>query len=104
MKHKGNYVTLRDALADLQKRGYTSDFNLKYDHLECPRTRMQLKPEDFKVDEYYRFEGMSAPEDNSVVYAISGKDGTKGTLVDAYGMYADSLTREMILRLKVDHS
>ena len=33
---------------------------------------------------------------NSIVFAISSKDKIKGTLVDAYGMYADGLTESMI--------
>jgi hypothetical protein len=39
---------------------------------------------------HYRFEGISNPDDNEILYAIETDDGVKGTLVDAYGMYADS--------------
>ena len=37
----------------------------------------------------YRFEGMSDPDDNVVLYAIESNTGVKGLLVDAYGAYAD---------------
>jgi len=53
------------------------------------------------VDEFHRFEGMSNPDDNSIVFAISSDDGIKGTLVDAYGIYADSLTESMIKKLVI---
>ena len=58
----------------------------------------------FYRDEFHRFEGMSNPDDNSIVFAISSNDGIKGTLVDAYGMYADSLTESMIKKLALNIS
>jgi hypothetical protein len=64
---------------------------------------LHVHPEDFTVEEFYRFEGMSNPDDNSVLFAISSDDGIKGTLVDAYGVYADNLTPEMSVRLKLRH-
>jgi hypothetical protein len=97
------YNTLSEALNDLKKRGYSEDFNLKSDFIECPSLELQLHPENFAVDEYHRFEGMSNPDDNSIVFAISSKDGIKGTLVDAYGMYADSLSDAMIKKLAIKH-
>ena len=39
---------------------------------------------------FYRFEGESDPDDNAILYIIETNDGTKGTLVDAYGVYNDS--------------
>jgi hypothetical protein len=41
------------------------------------------------IREVHRFEGESDPDDMSVVYAIEGKDGTRGVIVDAFGIYAD---------------
>jgi hypothetical protein len=43
------------------------------------------------VDEFYRFEGMTNPDDSSILFAISSSDGLKGTLGDAYGVYAENL-------------
>jgi hypothetical protein len=40
---------------------------------------------------------MSNPDDNSVLFAIESNDGLKGTLLDAYGVYAENLTPEMKL-------
>jgi len=97
------YSTLSEAIGDLKKRGYREDFNLKPNCVECPSLELELHPENFIVDEYHRFEGMSNPDDNSIVFAISSKDGIKGTLVDAYGMYADNLTESMIKQLTIKH-
>jgi hypothetical protein len=98
-----SYSTLSEALNDLKTRGYKEDFNLQPTCLECTTLNLQLHPEDFKVDEFYRFEGMSNPDDSSIVFAISSKGGLKGVLVDAYGLYAENLTEPMIRKLSVSY-
>ncbi|HFA49208.1 MAG TPA: phosphoribosylpyrophosphate synthetase [Bacteroidetes bacterium] len=95
-----DYDNLVDALEDLYTRGYVHDFNLKSDCLECSSLKLQLKPQDFEIKETYRFEGMSDPSDNSVIYVIESKDGIKGTLIDAYGVYAEALTPEMAAKIR----
>lgn len=94
-----NYDTLSEAIQGLRREGYTEDFNLKPHCLMCPSSKLELHPEEFHVDAFYRFEGMSNPDDNSILYAISG-EGIKGILVDAYGAYSDNLTEPMISKLK----
>lgn len=96
-----SYRTLSEATSDLKTRGYKEDLNLNATCIECPSHNLQLYPEDFTIDEFYRFEGMSNPSDNSIVYAISSKSGVKGVLVDAYGMYAENLNDAMISKLKI---
>ena len=96
-----DYRSLSDATNDLKTRGYTEDLNLKGNCIECPSKKLQLYPEDFTIDEFYRFEGMSNPSDNSIVFAISSKAGIKGVLVDAYGMYAENLNDAMIKKLTI---
>jgi hypothetical protein len=95
-----NYDTLSEAINGLQKRGYTYDFNLKREHIECHSLKLKLHPEDFEVDEVYRFEGMSSTDDNSVLYGISSKKGLKGVLVDAYGVYAENISEAMRKKLR----
>ncbi|NEN23814.1 phosphoribosylpyrophosphate synthetase [Cryomorpha ignava] len=98
---KASYDTLSEATNALIKEGYVEDLNLKPDCLECLTSKLQLHPEDFEVDAFYRFEGMSNADDNSIVYAITGNNGTKGILVDAYGVYSSSLNEAMIQKLKM---
>ncbi|MFB3055953.1 MAG: phosphoribosylpyrophosphate synthetase [Ignavibacteriaceae bacterium] len=88
-----NYDTLSEALNDLVKRGFTLDFNLK-------SVQKKFNSKSFNVVEVYRFEGMSSTDDESVLYVIETSDGMKGTLVDAYGTYADSVSVELIQKLK----
>lgn len=95
-----NYDTLSEAVNDLQKKGYTHDFNLKPHCLECVSLKLEMRPEDFNVDRIYRFEGMSSTDDNSIVYAISSPQGIKGILVDAYGVYAENISEQMRKKLR----
>jgi hypothetical protein len=95
-----NYDTLSEAINDLQLRGYTYDFNLKPECLKCASLELEIHPEEFEVDELHRFEGMSSTDDNSILYAISSKNGIKGTLVDAYGVYAENISEEMRKKLR----
>lgn len=96
-----NFGTLTDALDDLRRRGYVHDFNLHPDCIGCKEPEVQLSPDDFEITEVHRFEGSSNPDDNEVVYAITGKNGLKGVLVDAYGAYSDSLSAEMVQKLQI---
>lgn len=94
-----DYNTLSEAVDDLQQRGYDYNFNLLENGLNCESLKKRFEPQQFNVVETYRFEGMSSTDDASVVYAIETSDGTKGILVDAYGVYADSLSPEMLQKL-----
>lgn len=96
-----DYRSLSEATNDLKARGYTEDFNVQPTCIECASLKLQWQPEDFTIDEFYRFEGMSNVDDNSIVFAISSKSGVKGVLVDAYGVYADNLSEAMIRKLAI---
>jgi hypothetical protein len=96
------YENLVDALKDLKQRGFTTDFNIAFDNIECRSTGVCLSPSQFEIVEHYRFEGETNPSDSSVIYAVQSMDGSlKGTLISAYGMYADAVSEHMIRKLKV---
>lgn len=95
-----SYDTLVEALNDLKKRGYTHDFNLKNDCIICAEPQISLSPDDFDIVETYRFEGETNPSDESVLYAIESKEGTKGVLVNAFGVYADPISAAMVKKLQ----
>lgn len=95
-----NYETLVDALDKLKERGYDADFATQSVCLYCGDLDIRLDPEDFHVDEIYRFEGDSNPDDNTVLYAITSATGVKGTLVDSYGAYAGTLSFDMANKLR----
>ena len=94
------YDTLSEAVNDLVKRGYISNFNIKKDSLTCIENEINLHPDDFEIDEVHRFEGNTDPGDENVLYAISSvKYKMKGLLVNAFGMYSDSFSAELIEKL-----
>lgn len=71
------------------EQGYKENFQAGEDGLYSLETHRKYSPEDIHVVDFYRFEGVSDPADNSILYIIETPDGAKGTLVDAYGAYAD---------------
>lgn len=94
------FETVTAAIDGLRKKGYSIDFNLKSEYLECSGDTLRIHPEDFHVDAFYRFEGMTDPSDEAIVYAISSeKHRMKGVLVNGFGISAEVLTNEMMQKL-----
>lgn len=98
-----SYDTVSEAVNGLKQRGYTIDFNMEYDCIVCHETPLSLLPNEFEITEVHRFEGDTDPADEAVVYAIESKHGEKGVLVNAFGIYSDSVSDELIEKLKVQH-
>ena len=71
----GKYASLSVAVNDLTKKGYTYNFNMKEECIECQENQCQLQPEDFEIEEKHRFQEMSDVDNESVLYAISSTDG-----------------------------
>jgi hypothetical protein len=96
------HTTLSETMNDLRKEGYTEDFNLHQNCLECRNGEFKVFADEFKVDKYFRFEGASNPSDAAILYAISSdKKNLKGVLVNAYGIYSEPLTDEMLEKLEI---
>lgn len=98
------YDTVVQALEGLKANGYILDLNIDFDQLRCAENGLCLNPSEFEVVEIYRFEGDTNPSDEDVVYAIASKDGLhKGVLTSAYGLYADTVSTEMLQKLTIHH-
>jgi hypothetical protein len=93
------YDTVTEAVSDLRKRGYRTDFNLDENCIVCHEDK--FNPADFEITEVYRFEGQSDPADEAVVYAVESKSGMKGILVNAYGPSAENMGAEMAKKLQL---
>ena len=86
----------------LRRKGYTEDFNLQQNCLECRGGSFRLFADDFQVDQYFRFEGPTDPADESILYAISSdKHQLKGVLVNAYGIYSEPMTDQLLQKLDI---
>jgi len=82
-------VTLTSILDDLARQGFGARFGVIGDGLRAIEGGRTFRADELMIRGYYRFEGVSDPDDMSIVYAIESRDGTRGTLVDAFGVYAD---------------
>ncbi|MFA6944635.1 MAG: phosphoribosylpyrophosphate synthetase [Pedobacter sp.] len=96
-----NYRNLLEAVNGLRSRGYNYDFHYEDACLFCASISEKFQADDLKITEYYRFEGMSDPEDSSVIYAIESKQGHKGIIIDAYGAYSDEHKTAFLSNIKV---
>ena len=84
---------LQKCLAKLEAEGYTQQFRVEKGAMVTVKdSKKKYKPSDVKAANFFRFEGITDPDDMSILYAIETADGTKGTLVDAYGTYSDDET------------
>jgi hypothetical protein len=93
--------TVSQVLRDLKAEGYTVDFNLDENCLVSQENQLKLHPDEFVVDKHYRFEGTTDPGDESVIYAISStKHDIKGTLVNAYGVYGNDMSNDLVRALQ----
>ena len=97
-----SYPTLSETMNELRKEGYTEDFNLQENCLECRNGQFKVFADEFKVDKFFRFEGESNPSDSAILYAISSDiKKLKGLLVNAYGIYSNPVTDEMLKKLEI---
>ena len=100
MSAKYSYNTVTEAINDLRKRGYTTDFNLIENSQKYDEEKYHF-PDDFVIKEVYRFEGDTDPADEAVVYGIESVSGIKGVIVNGYGASSAALTDEMIKKLRI---
>jgi hypothetical protein len=90
------------AIARLERAGFTAEFKADGDAVRVTGTTQRYVPDELLIRDYYRFEGTSDPDDMSVIYAVEARDGTRGTLIDAYGSYADPAIGNLISQIEVE--
>jgi hypothetical protein len=85
----------------LEKHGYTEQFRVEKDRLVGINSKKKYKSKEVIATNFYRFEGITDPDDMSILYAIETHDGSKGTLTDAYGRYSDEDTGNFMKEVKI---
>ena len=83
-------LTLANAIDDLAESGFIEHFGVSDGALRSFDSGRRFSAAELVIREYHRFEGISDPDDMSIVYGIEGRGGARGTLVDAYGAYSDA--------------
>jgi len=87
--NRDDMKTLASVLNKIVKDGYEENFKVTDKGLQSLETEKIYKPDEVQVVNFFRFEGASDPSDSAILYIIETTDGAKGSLTDAYGMYAD---------------
>ena len=92
---------LQKVQTELENNGYTEQFRVEKDKLVGISSKKKYKAKDVKAVNFYRFEGITDPDDMSILYAIETCDGSKGTLTDAYGRYSDGDTGAFMKEVEI---
>ena len=91
---------LASCVNQMKNEGFKEDFQVNEKGLSTFDSSKTYQPDQIKIVNFYRFEGVSDPGDNTILYVIETSDGTKGTLVDGYGAYADENVSKFIVRVE----
>jgi hypothetical protein len=82
-------MTLSSAIEELACQDVTAHFGVTGERLRAFDSGKTFRADEVAIRGYRRFEGASDPGDMSIVYAIESPDGTRGSLVDAFGVYSN---------------
>ena len=100
--------TLVKCMNVLRERGYTHNFTATKEDTLLDDNKKEFRPQDVKVNNFYRFEGESDPADNSILFAIETNSGEKGVLVNSYGPGSDTKINKFMEKVedvpKKEHS
>lgn len=96
------YSSEAPAIASLARNGFVDEFTVDGSMLRLRGTGRRFRPEDLRIRDHFRFEGISDPDDMSVIYALEAGDGTRGILVDAFGAYADPNITALVDRIPME--
>jgi hypothetical protein len=81
--------TLSGAINEFVDQGFTEHFGVRGDRLRGLESGMTFAAHEVVIRGFERFEGVSDPDDMSIVYAIETLSGMRGTLADAFGVYSN---------------
>ena len=95
-----NMATLSQCITRAVEQGYAENFKVNSRGLVTEDEKSLYNPQDIDILNFYRFEGYTNPDDSSILYLIETNDGRRGTLVDAYGVYADADFSNFILQVE----
>lgn len=102
--NKEDLTTLTACLKMLDTKGFTVQFQgTEQNKIKSLTTERVYAPEDVKIVNFYRFEGESNPDDNSILYAIETSGGEQGTIVDSYGSNNDTVITDFIKAVEDIH-
>ena len=94
--------TVSAAVNRLSAAGYADDFRAEAGGLRALAAGCVHAPEQMRIDEMVRFEGVSDPDDEAIVFALRCiPHGVRGTYAAPYGANVPAADVEMVRRLNV---
>ena len=96
--------TVTATIEDLRRRGFTDHFMVRGRQLLAIDAGRPFLPRDVVIREYHRFEGVSDPDDMAIVYGVEARNGLRGTVVDAFGVYSDPALGALMARVPIRQS
>lgn len=96
--------TLSATMTLLRSKGFKDDLEVDSHGLYLMGHKEKYyRPQQAHIISIIRFEGASDPSDMAALYLIELEDGTKGQLVDAFGVYANKQVGDFIKQCKFDY-
>jgi hypothetical protein len=89
-----HYTNVLEALNDLNKKGFTVDFNL---HKE----RIIRNPNQFEIKHIYRYEGDTDPGEEATVYGIESNSGERGVFVSGYSANSNDEVDQVVQNIRI---
>lgn len=74
-----------DKIREYEAKGYTASYQIRNGKLVDLTTDKSYSPSQVKIVDQYRYEGISNPEDMSLLQVIETEDGGKGTILIPFG-------------------
>ena len=88
MAFKEPLDTVSSVLLMLKRKGQDNEFTV-YHHEWLSLKGKLYRAQETHLVRMYRFEGISDPADQAIIYVVRTKDGTVGYSLDAYGTYTN---------------
>ncbi|MBK6265390.1 hypothetical protein JKA74_10110 [Marivirga sp. S37H4] len=98
MKDRNAMKTISQRLEEIKSDGYTVDFQFDESEGVLKSDSNQYTADKIEIVNEFRFEGPSNPDDMSILYLIQTNDGTKGSIVDGYGISGSPELAEFLMK------
>jgi hypothetical protein len=92
MKPIYHYATVAEALAELNKNGFTHDFNLQDENIK-------KNPHHYEIEHVYRYDGNNDPDEEAIVYGIVSNLDEKGVYVSGFSANSESEAADVLAQL-----
>jgi hypothetical protein len=93
--------TLAERMRELQDAGWAEQLAVADGGLRCGGCSRWAAPQEIVMNEFYRFEGASDPDDESILLAVSMPCGHRGALPASYGPNTPPDVAEFVTRLRL---